>query len=150
MAITVPEGPVLHLDSLCLSVFILMAYRMLLVIGTSGKFVNSLIRKTMANICTNKLWLSTEDRQLRDTLVNSIRQSFHCVDEQLLDSSDFACEIEFDLRWTFPQTEMEALTKGLPEDNDLYIRVLSHEYGCEYVGFNIYTSGEWCDKFADR
>jgi hypothetical protein len=104
----------------------------------------------MANICTNKLWLSTEDRQLRDRLMNTIRQSFRCVDEQVLDVSDFACEIEFDSRWTFPQKEMEALTKGLPEENDLYIRVLSYEFGCEYVGFNIYTSGEWCDKLADR
>ena len=25
-----------------------------------------------------------------------------------------------------------------------------YEFGREYVGFNIYTGGEWCDKLADR
>jgi hypothetical protein len=45
---------------------------------------------------------------------------------------------------------MEELTKDLPEGNDLYIRVLSHEFGCEYVGFNVYADGEWHDKLADK
>ena len=110
--------------------------------------MNSLIRNPMANICTNMLYLSTKDRQLRDTLTNAIQQSFHCIDKQFIDSNVFECEIEFDSRWTFPHKEMEALTKQLPKENDLYIRVLSHEFGCEYVGFNIYASGEWCDKLA--
>jgi hypothetical protein len=94
------------------------------------------------------LYLSTGDRQLRDTLVCSIKQTFNCCDVQSHDGSVFDCEIEFDSRWVFPQKEMEALTKGLPEENDLFIRVLSYEFGCDYVGYNIYASGEWCDKFA--
>jgi hypothetical protein len=102
----------------------------------------------MANICTNKLYLSTKDKQLRDRLIDEIWESFNCVDEQMFDGSDFACEIEFDSRWTFPHREMEALTETLPEDNDLYIRVLSYELDCEYIGFNIYATGEWHDKFA--
>jgi hypothetical protein len=102
----------------------------------------------MANICTNKLYLSTENKDLRDALMQSIRQSFRC-DSVLYDNGEvFNCEIEFDSRWTFPQKEMEELTKGLPDGNDLYIRVLSYEFGCEYVGFNIYADGEWHDKFA--
>jgi hypothetical protein len=102
----------------------------------------------MANICTNQLYLSTKDKPLRDRLMNEITQTFYCVHEQSFDSSIFDCEIEFESRWTFPQNEMKALTKGLSEDNGLYIRVLSIEYGCEYVGFNVYSSGEWCNKFA--
>lgn len=104
----------------------------------------------MANICTNLLYLSTKDRPLRDTLMRAIRQSFHCNSVLFLNGKVFNCEIEFDSRWTFPQKEMEALTKGLPEENDLYIRVLSHEFCCEYVGFHVYASGEWCDKLADK
>jgi len=102
----------------------------------------------MANICTNQFYLSIKNRQLRDTMMRSIEQTINCCDVQSYDGSNFSCEIEFDSRWTFPHKEMEALTKGLPEENDLYIRVLSHEFGCEYIGFNIYASGEWCDKFA--
>ena len=102
----------------------------------------------MANICTNQLYLSTENRVLRDDLINSIRQSFECGDPQMGDEKNFDCEMEFDSRWTFPYEKMYELTKGLPEDNNLYIRVLSYEFGCEYVGFNIYSDGEWCDKLA--
>jgi hypothetical protein len=110
--------------------------------------MNFLIRNPMANICTNMLYLSPGDRQLRDTLMRSIEQTFNCCDAQSHDGSVFDCEIEFDSRWAFPHKEMESLTKGLPEENDLYIRVLSYEFGCDYVGYNIYASGEWCDKLA--
>jgi hypothetical protein len=80
--------------------------------------------------------------------MESVRQSFRC-DSVLYDNGEvFECEIEFDSRWTFPHREMEELTKDLPEGNGLYIRVLSYEFGCEYVGFNIYADGEWHDKFA--
>jgi hypothetical protein len=104
----------------------------------------------MANICINKLYLSTKDRPLRDTLMESLRQSFHCDSVLYCDDGVFDCEMEFNSKWTFPHREMEELTKELPEGNDLYIRVLSYEFDCEYVGFNIYASGEWRDKFADR
>jgi hypothetical protein len=102
----------------------------------------------MANICTNKLYLSTGSWKLRDSVMKSIRQSFRCGSVLYDNGEVFECEIEFDSRWTFPRGEMEDLTKGLPEENDLYIRVLSYEFGCEYVGFNIYADGEWQDKLA--
>jgi hypothetical protein len=43
---------------------------------------------------------------------------------------------------------MEELTKGLSDGNELYIHVLSYEFACEYIGFNIYADGEWHDKLA--
>ena len=105
----------------------------------------------MANICTNKLFLSTKDEQLRDNLIESITNVFYCSDVQPVENAEvFTCEMEFDSNWTFPHQKMEELTNELPQGNDLYIRVLSYEFGCEYVGFNIYTNGEWCDKFADK
>jgi hypothetical protein len=105
----------------------------------------------MANICTNKLYLSTKDKQLFDNLIESITDSFYCSDLQPIESDDiFDCEIEFNSNWTFPHKKMEELTNELPQENDLYIRVLSYEFDCEYVGFNIYASGEWRDKFADK
>ncbi len=105
----------------------------------------------MANVCTNRLFLSTKNKGLCDKLAESIIDSFYCCDLQpLYDDEVFSCEMVFDSRWTFPNKEMEELTNELPEGNDLYIRVLSYEFGCEYVGFNVYTDGEWCDKLADR
>jgi hypothetical protein len=103
----------------------------------------------MANICTNRLYLSTRDKDLRNRLKQSIRQSFRCDSVLYWDGEVFDCEIEFDSRWTFPHSEMEELTKDLPEGNGLYIRVLSYEFGCEYVGFNVYANGEWHDKLAN-
>ncbi|GHT38616.1 hypothetical protein FACS189435_4830 [Bacteroidia bacterium] len=101
----------------------------------------------MPDICTNMLYLSTEDRELRDVLVETISQKFDC--NEINPAGNNGCGINFNSRWTFPHREMEEMTKGLPEENDLYIRVHSYEFGCEYVGFNIYTNGEWCNKFAD-
>jgi hypothetical protein len=103
----------------------------------------------MANIYTNRLYLSTGNKDLRDSLMHSIKQTFRCDGAVYGNRKIFDCEIEFDSSWSFPQKEMEKLTKNLPDGNDLYIRVLSHEFSCEYVGFNIYAGGEWRDKFAE-
>jgi len=104
----------------------------------------------MANICTNTLYLSTGDMKLRDSIIDTLRNTFNCNEVHAFDNSEiFECEIEFDSRWTFPFKEMEELTENLPEGNDLHIYVVSYEFGCEYVGFNIYALGEWRDKFAD-
>lgn len=94
------------------------------------------------------LYLSTKDRQLGASLMESIRKLFRCDAVLFENRETFDCEIEFDSHWTFPYREMEELTKDLPEGNDLYIRILSYEFGCEYVGFNIYADGEWRDKFT--
>ncbi|GHV54034.1 DNA topoisomerase [Bacteroidia bacterium] len=104
----------------------------------------------MANICTDMLYLSTKDRDLRDRLKESIRQSFRCDTVLYGNSEVFDCEIEFDSKWTFPQGEMEKLTGGIPQESGLYIRVPSYEFGCGYAGSNIYAGGEWRDKFADK
>ena len=104
----------------------------------------------MANICTNLLYLSTGNKELGKSIVNSLRESFECSDGETRYEDNFDCKMEFYSRWIFPQKEMEELTKDLPEDNDLYIRVLSFEFGCEYVGYNVYAGGGWHDKLADE
>ena len=103
----------------------------------------------MANICTNKLYLSTKDKRSGNNLIESIINSFYCCDVQPFENDEVInCEMEFDSNWTFPHKKMEELTNELPQGNDLYIRVLSYEFGCEYVGFNIYAGGGWHDKLA--
>jgi hypothetical protein len=115
---------------------------------TGQRLSNSLIPRIMPNTCTNILYLFTSDEKLRDRLVETISRTFNSNDINLI--GEDICEMNFDSRWTFPYAEMEDLTKGLPTDNELYIRVLSYEFGCEYIGFNIYANGEWHDRFADK
>jgi hypothetical protein len=110
--------------------------------------VNFLILEAMANICTNVLYLSIKDKNLRDKLVEEIKDKFDYNDINLSDDDTFECEMNFFSRWTFPQEEIDKLIEGLEEENDLYLRVLSYEFGCDYVGYNIYKSGEWCDMLT--
>ena len=103
----------------------------------------------MANICTNTLFAVTRDKVIRDSLNELIRDRFDCSDILSADNEVFECKIEFKSRWRFPKEEMEKLMQNFPNDNDFYIHVVSYEFGCEYVGFNIYSLGEWRDKFVD-
>ena len=102
----------------------------------------------MANICQNTLYLTTRDKTLRDSVKKLIEETFTCNDSKSIDGEVFECKIKFDSRWIFPYKEMEELSKKFAEGNDLHIHVISYEFGCEYVGFNIYAYGEWRDKFA--
>jgi hypothetical protein len=103
----------------------------------------------MANVCTNKLFISTGDKQLLKALAGKLETTFTCQEINRAEEDGF-CEMDFDSRWVFPAQEMENLTASLPEGNDLYIRVLSYEFGQDYVAYHTYTSGEWCDKLADK
>ena len=74
----------------------------------------------MANICTNKLYLSTKDKHLRNAAMLLISQLFNCNDIQQSGNGEiFDCEIEFESRWTFPHKKMEELTNGLSKEDNL-------------------------------
>lgn len=104
----------------------------------------------MANSCTNTLYASTRDCKLRDSLTELIQNIFGSKELHKFDNGEvFECKIEFESCWRFPCEEMEKLMQEFPDDNDFYIHVVSYEFGCEYVGFNIYSLGEWRDKFVD-
>ena len=105
----------------------------------------------MANVCTNRLYLETKDKERGNNLIEAMCELFYCSDVEPIENDEALwCEMEFDSKWKFPKEKMEELTKELPEENDFYIRVLSHEFANEYIGFHIYTNGEWCDKLADK
>jgi hypothetical protein len=103
----------------------------------------------MANVCTNKLFISTHNRQLLCDLVGQLKATFTCREIKWVEEDNF-CEMDFDSRWVFPSGEMHRLTASQPEDSDLFICVLSYEFGMDYVGYNVYASGEWRDKLADN
>lgn len=100
----------------------------------------------MANICENRLFLSTENKEIYKKMLSSIDNDMSCCDVNEMD--DNRCEINFESRWVFPQEYFEELIKDI-EDETLYIRVLSYEFGCDYVGYHVYQGGEWTDKLAE-
>jgi hypothetical protein len=95
------------------------------------------------------MFMSSTDSKLLQSITRKMEDTFSCNEVNYNEENGFS-EINFDSRWVFPLQEMEELTASLPEDNDLYIRVLSYEYGQDYIGYHKYTSGEWCDILADR
>ena len=99
----------------------------------------------MANICENRLFLSTENKKNYKFLVGKIEKLFECynISEH---EGDKSCEIDFESRWTFPDKIFQELTDEIGLDDSLYIRVLSYEFGCDYVGYNAYQNNEWIDK----
>ncbi len=102
----------------------------------------------MANICDNMLYLSTSSKENYSKLVERIQKGFECYNVSELTENE-SCEIDFESKWTFPHKEFKKLTDEIGQDDSLYIRVLSYEFGCEYVGFNIYRDGEWTNKLCD-
>ena len=99
----------------------------------------------MANICENRLFLSTENEKNYKFLVEKIEEQLACYDVSEVEEGK-SCEINFESHWTFPNKIFEEITNGIGQDGSLYIRVLSYEFGCDYVGYNIYQDNEWTDK----
>ena len=56
---------------------------------------------------------------------------------------DDTLEIYFDSRWDFPIDEMNKMVEDLPNKDDIYIRVLSVEYGEYYCAFHVYDGESW-------
>lgn len=88
----------------------------------------------MANICQNTFYAVSND-------INNINYINNFFDSHLVyyDSGyieDDCVEVYFDSKWTFPREMMQELIDGIPNRDDIYMRCLSVEYGCEYVEFN--------------
>lgn len=101
----------------------------------------------MANICYNKFYLSIECAEdIFEDLVRQLEDKFNV--EIFYDEYNDDCSFidgGFDSNWSFPHH----LFKGFFEsfDNDtIYFRCLSEEYGCNYIALNIYEDGKWKDE----
>jgi hypothetical protein len=104
----------------------------------------------MLNPCINRLYFLAGSRTLRDSFAQSIRETFNCRNMECSGGKAFVCETEFESEETFPEKEMKELTDTLPMGNGVYIHVRSYEYGCEHVEINVYSCGEWNEKFVDE
>lgn len=94
------------------------------------------IKHTMANTCTNQMYIYSEDRNNMETIINF----FHDWPYAEIEDSDTSADIYFDSKWVFPEEEMNRLYKMIPNKSDIYMRCLSYEFG------NLYHALWICDK----
>lgn len=93
----------------------------------------------MANICDNVLYAYTEDPKNIET-IKEFFDSWHDADCEI---DDCDVDVHFGSKWDFPEKEMRELYEFLPNKNDIYMRCLSVEYGCDYVAYWKCDSDGW-------
>ena len=94
----------------------------------------------MANYATNLFFASTENEKDLDKVENFLEENFSdCYQSR---EEDYI-EAEFSSRWDYPEKLIDELIASLEKQDEIYIRVLTHELCNEYVSFRIFTNGEW-------
>ena len=98
----------------------------------------------MANYVTNLFYANTECEKDLDRIEDFISDHFFTCCSMREDES---IDVEFESKWEYPSQLIERLIKSLNEPSKIYIRILSHELGNEYVSFRIYSQGKWDIKY---
>lgn len=97
----------------------------------------------MANICENKFLIACDDEEVMEKINNKLEELFsNTLDGEIVYEGNTVIEGFFDSRWCFPDEIFDDFFDEF-EDDSIYMRCLSEEYGCEYVAMNIYRDGEW-------
>ena len=97
----------------------------------------------MSNICDNKFLISCEDEEVLEQISNKLEKLFENeLEGEITYEDEMIIEGWFDSRWNFPD---EIFKNFFDEFNDdtIYMRCLSEEYGCNYVAMNIYKDKSW-------
>ena len=101
----------------------------------------------MANICDNKCYIYSENENMLNDIISLLKEDLNDLDIYSFDDEYIECY--FASKWIFPTETFKKITNILKiqyDTSDLYIRVLSEEYGCDYVALNIFTDDEWRDE----
>lgn len=97
----------------------------------------------MANICENKFHIYCDSEAVIEKIVEKLDTLFEdTLDGEISYTSDGVIEGYFDSRWVFPDDIFNDFFEGF-EDDSIYMRCLSEEYGCGLVSMNIYVDGQW-------
>lgn len=97
----------------------------------------------MANICENKFHIYSSSTKNIEAIVNKLEKLFkEELNGEITYVDDFVVEGYFDSRWNFPDEVFESFFDEF-EDEELYMRCLSEEYGCNLISMNIYRDGGW-------
>lgn len=90
----------------------------------------------MANICSNQMYIYSEDRNNIKTVLDFFNDWPYAEEEDSGESAD----IYFDSNWVFPEDQMNELFNLIPNKDDIYMRCLSYEFG------NLYHALWVCDE----
>lgn len=97
----------------------------------------------MANICENKFLISCEDEDIIEQISNKLEELFdENLDGEITYEDTGIIEGYFDSRWTFPMDLFDDFFEEF-EDDSIYMRCLSEEYGCGLISMNVYSEGSW-------
>lgn len=95
----------------------------------------------MANICANKFYIFAESKETLEEIESRLKTLFkEHLDGEITYVFSNCIEGYFDSRWNFPMDLFENFFKGI-DDDTIYMRCLSEEYGMELVSMNIYDEG---------
>lgn len=94
----------------------------------------------MANYATNQFFASTENEQDLDKIEAFLDENFG---ECFIERHDDVLDAQFSSRWVYPEELMNELVASLEAKDKIYIRVLTFEFGCEYVSFRTFSQGTW-------
>lgn len=94
----------------------------------------------MANTCTNIFFCKTESEDNLKIISDFMTKTFEW---EYCNEDDPRIEGDFNSKWSFPESEFEELISRLHPDDSLYMRILSHELGSEYVSYRIFKDNEW-------
>lgn len=97
----------------------------------------------MANICENKFYIYCDSESVIEKIVEKLDTLFEdTLDGEIYYATENAVEGYFDSRWAFPEDIFNDFFEEF-DDDSLYMRCLSEEYGCGLVSMNIYVDGQW-------
>ena len=97
----------------------------------------------MANICDNKFYICSDNEDTIKSVINKFETLFEDVFEGSIDYEDSnVIEGWFSSKWDFPMSIFQNFFEEY-DDDSIYMRCLSEEYGCQYVAMNVYSDGAW-------
>lgn len=97
----------------------------------------------MANICNNKFFVTVDDEETAEIIEDKLNKLF----TEKLDGEVTYCELGviegyFDSKWSFPEYLFNDFFDEFNDDT-IYMRCLSEEYGMGLVSMNIYRNKIW-------
>lgn len=96
----------------------------------------------MANICSNKFYIYSENsiEEISKKLTTLFEENLY--DGEITYEDQDIIEGWFESAWGFPDALFKDFFDEF-EDDSIYMRCLSEEYGCNYVAMNIYRDRYW-------
>lgn len=103
----------------------------------------------MANICSNDFLITFEGDALGEAINNKLTQLFkEKLNGEVIYQDDGIIEGYFDSRWSFPDDIFDDFFEEFNDDT-IYMRCLSIEWGCNYVALTLYEDGNWSTQTFD-